>query len=454
MKIHFIGIGGASLSKLALIYKSMGHEVSGSDRTKSETTSELQNLGIDVFFTHKKENVINKDAIIFSDAIDNNNPEIIEAKLKHIPLISRKEALNLISSLYTNIIAVCGSHGKTTTTALISSCFKPINPQTHIGGEINGIGLNEKYYKQVKLANIHKNVFITEACEFKKNLLSINPSHIVLLNVDADHLDCYKDIDEIEHTFLEFAQKLEDVKNSVLFCNIDDKRVQNISKLVKCNVITFGLNSNAEYTAKNIVLHDDGIKFDLYHFNTKIKTISSKLFGRHNIYNLLASCVVCEHFKTTYSKLNNYSNYIKKFSGVKRRFEFYGKLNSNVVIHDYAHHPTEILASIKTVKEHFKNNVIVIFEPHTYTRTRGLWNEFRDTLSQADLTYVLKIYSAREKPIKGITSSNLVKGLKNVIYVKNYEDCIEKLKEIKNSTILILGAGSIENLAISLKNKT
>ncbi len=451
MKIHFIGIGGASLSKLAIIYKSLGYNVSGSDRTQSYTTDELSALGITIFFSHKKENIKNCEMVIYSDAIDSNNEEIIEAAKCGIPLVSRKEALNLIANMYNNVIAICGCHGKTTTTALLSTALNKLCPQTHIGGEINNLALTNKYFKQVIKASKNKRLFITEACEFKKNLLALNPNFIIMLNIDADHLDCYKDINDIKQTFLNFAKKLEGKQESVLFCNFDDKLVKEVANQTKTKIISFGLNDNADYTAKNIVLNDKGITLDLYYKAKKIRTIKSKLYGRHNAYNILASAVVCEYFKKLHPlKLINYSNNIKNFTGVKRRFDILGKSNTNIIIHDYAHHPTEISASIKSCREHFKKPVIVAFEPHTYTRTQGLWKEFIASLSEADKTYLLDIYSARENPIEGITSQKLAQEIQSCEYIESYEKCIEALKNHKDSILLILGAGSIENLAYSL----
>ncbi len=450
MKIHFIGIGGASLSKLALIYKSMGYDVSGSDRTETYTTNELKNLGINVFYEHKKENVFNCEMVVYSDAINENNPEIISAKHLGIPLISRKVALNLIANLYDKTLAVCGCHGKTTTTALLSYALKSLKPQMHIGGEINNIGLTQNYYNDVVKASKSKKVFITEACEFKKNLLELNPNYIVMLNIDADHLDCYKNLDEIKDTFLTFAKKLENNTSNVLFCNADDKNTMEVAKLTNCKKITFGINNSADYTAKNINLSNNGLTFDLYYENKKIKNISCKLYGKHNVINVLAVCSVAEYFKTKHHSLFNYKNKLKEFKGVKRRFEILGEKNGNLVIHDYAHHPTEIIASITAAREHFNKPIVIAFEPHTYTRTQSLWNEFKQSLSLADYGYLLDIYSAREEPIENITSKNLANEINNITYVESYEKCKEMLSKVKNSVILILGAGSIENLAHEL----
>ncbi len=451
MKIHFIGIGGASLSKLALIYKSMGFDVSGSDRTKTYTTEELERLGVILFYAHKKQNVWGAELIVYSDAINKQNPELIEANKLHIPVIDRKTALNNIAKLYKNVIAVCGCHGKTTTSALLVNALKKTYPQSHIGGELTS-GLNENYYNSVVKATQNQNFFVSEACEFKRNLLGLNPNYIIMLNIGADHLDCYKDIDDIENTFLTFAQKLKSNSKNVLFYNADDERVTRVAKNAECRAVSFGINCPATYTATDIKLLPNGISFNFCKKGKKIKTLTCHLFGKHNVLNVLAVASVCDYFKENKIAKVNYSAQIKKFVGVKRRFERLSDFNGNVLIHDYAHHPTEIEASILAAREHFKRPAVVAFEPHTYTRTQALWNEFRTSLSKADKAYLLKIYSAREKRITGITSAKLAEGLKNTEYVKSYDELINKLSAIKNSTILILGAGSIETVAHKLVN--
>lgn len=436
-KVHFIGIGGVSQSKLALMLKNNGYIVSGSDREKSKVTDFLQKNGIKIFIGHKKENVIGADIVVYNGAICDDNAELVQAKKLSLKIIKRSEALAKVASKYKQNIVVCGCHGKTTTVGLISYAFLEKEPQMHLGGDLTG--------KNFEIS-ASRDFFITEGCEFQKSFLALKPNVCVMLNIDADHLDCYKDIDDIESTFLQFSKQIK--KSGCLIFNGDDARCKRIGESFYENKLSFGFGKKCDVRAKKIKFNNGKIRFNLIFKGKFVKKIEAKLFGKHNVYNLLATCALCLHFG-----LEKFDENLKKFDGIKRRMEFVGKLDNANVYHDYAHHPTEIKASIKASKLAFKKGVVVVFEPHTYSRTKSLWENFSVCFEGAKKVFLLPIYSAREKPIKDITSKNLAKGIKNCTYVEKIDDLKNELKKFKNKTILILGAGSIEKVAHKIVDK-
>ena len=445
-RIHIIGIGGISLSAIAKLLLKENY-ISGSDLVKSDLTTELESLGIKVFYDHKFENVNGVDLVVMSAAISEDNPEVQEAKKRKIPILTRAEVLGKISKKYKNVITVSGSHGKTTTTGMIAECFLRANknPTIHIGGKLKSIDGNLKVSGS--------EYFITEACEYVDSFLHFSPNSTVALNIEPDHMDYFKNFNNLKKSFEKYLKNTKKLGFNII--NADDKTLLNINHKKRC--ITYGIeNFNADVQAKNLRRNKFSMySFDIVVFNKKVERIKLNVPGKHEIYNALACVCVCMQYKIG---IQDIKFALENYSGIKRRFENMGSINGAKVIHDYAHHPTEIKAVMDCVR-HGKGRVIVIFQPHTYSRTKELWNEFVDVLSIADIIFVYEIYPARESQIEGITSQNLSTAICKIggcsIAFDNYQKMYETLKAKVNhdDVVLILGAGDIVGFCDYVKNQ-
>ena len=443
--IFFIGIGGISMSGLARILSSQGKMVSGSDLVKSHITKLLKQDGIKVYYRHSASNVKKCDLVVFSGAISNKNPEYDYAIKHNIPIIERSQLLYLISKQYKNVIAISGTHGKTTTTAMISYIFiiSGLKPTVHIGGEFDYIKGN------VLIGN--NNYFITEACEFRDSFLTLKPTTSVITNVEPEHLDYFKTYENEKKSFNTF-------KNRTLGkCFINSK----FKSILKNNidVFSYGLNASSNISARNVTLSIDGkYSFDCFKGKSFIGNFKLNVFGKHNVENALATISVCLDYGIDYKAI--YLG-LKTFNNAHRRFEFIGSYKDCQVIHDYAHHPTEIISSIKTCKEAFNKKVICIFQPHTYSRTKTLLDSFSKCFDGLDALYILKTYSAREDydylGSADHLKENLLKTNPNFL-IKGAYTKKQFLKEIKTSNLsycvlLFLGAGDIEKIPRQLIKK-
>ncbi|MBQ3213394.1 MAG: UDP-N-acetylmuramate--L-alanine ligase [Clostridia bacterium] len=437
-KIFFVGIGGISMSALALLLKSEGKIVSGSDILKSKTTKKLKKQGIKVFAKHRGSNIKNCDLVVFSGAVPNENPEIKLAIQKNIPLIERSQLLYLISKQYKNVIAISGTHGKTTTTAMIAYIFMicGLNPTVHIGGEFEAINGNIKLGK--------KDFFITEACEFRDSFLTLKPTVSVINNIELEHLDYFKNFNNEVKSFNRFANKTKKI------CFVNAK----IGSLIKNKdkTRTYGCSNTNFLYARNIRLGDDGkYSFDCYQDKNYIGNFKLNVYGKHNIENALATISVCLEYGIDYNVI--YLG-LKSFTNVHRRFEIVGLYKNCIMLHDYAHHPTEIFNTIKTCKEVFKKKVMCVFQPHTYSRTKTLIENFSKCFDGLDCLYLLKTYSAREK-FEYLGSADYLKDVlmqskpnflvKGVFTKKQFIKTINK-ENLKDYILLFLGAGDIEKI--------
>lgn len=441
-KFHFIGIGGVSMSALAKILKHRGFYVQGSDENVNAEVKKLVRKKIRVCIGHSKDNVLGVDIVVYSSAVSADNPELIQARKLNLVIIKRSELLGLIAEEYNTVISIAGSHGKTTTTAMISEMFinAGLKPTVHIGGKLKSINSN------VNIGN--KKYFITENCEYKDNFLFIRPDISVILNIDSDHLDYFKNLDGVRKSFYKFANETKEGGLNLIFDG--DVNLKEIKSLE--NSIEFGFNSSSDFYARNILEYKKGYySFDVLLKGCEIGNIRLNIMGKHNIINALA-CVfvgfVCGiDFDVIKSSLENYS-------GVERRCDKVGSVGGADVYHDYAHHPAQIKKMIELAKSLVNNNsrVITVFEPHTFSRTKYLLNEFAESFSGSDYVLLLPVYSAREVESDGLTSLDLMKEvkkyIKNVSYIKTYRRLIEEIKLTakKGDIVLILGAGSIENM--------
>jgi UDP-N-acetylmuramate--alanine ligase len=437
-KIHFIGIGGISMSGLAEILLLRGYKVSGSDMKASSLTEKLSKLGGEIYIGHNKQNLKNVDIVIYTAAIPNTNPEIIAAKELNIPMYTRAEFLGAIMKGHKYNVAISGTHGKTTTTSMIShiTLSENLDPTILVGGELDVINGNVRTGKS--------EYFITEACEYKASFLSFYPYIGVILNIDADHLDFYKDIDEIQATFKKFINLIP--KDGYLVANADDKRAAEIAKTASCNVVTFGIDSG-DVTAKNIKFDNRGCAFfDVFKAGAFILSVKLNVPGKHNILNALAA--ISSSFILNISN-NSIIAGLQNFGGTHRRFEYKGTKNGVVVIDDYAHHPTEIKATLAAIKNYPHKKVFCVFQPHTYSRTISLFDEFTNAFQGVDNLILADIYAAREKDT-GIVSSEMLSDSisKTGISCKNIHDfndvvaCLDK--ELNEGDLLLtVGAGNV-----------
>lgn len=436
-KVHFIGIGGISMSGLAEILLNNGYKVSGSDRDASELTENLKEKGVEIYIGHSSANINDVNLVVYTAAIPQDNPELLRAKELNIPLMDRAEFLGHVMNGHKYNIAIAGTHGKTTTTSMVSHiCLSAnLDPTILVGGNLDAINGN------VRVGN--SDYFITEACEYKASFLKFFPFVGIILNIEADHLDFYKDIEDIQNTFIKFANIIP--KEGYLVTNADDNRCLEVSSQANCNVITFGIN-NGDVRAKNIIFNNGCPTLDVYHKDSFLFTLTLNVPGDHNILNALAgiSTAIALNIDLASTK-----DGLCSFHGTHRRFEIKGKTNGVTVIDDYAHHPTEIKAALSAAKRFPHNRIFCVFQPHTYTRTITLFDEFSDSFFQADTLLLADIYAAREKD-SGIISSDILGNSirEKGINCKNFHSFTEITsflkKELKDGDLLLtVGAGDI-----------
>jgi UDP-N-acetylmuramate--alanine ligase len=434
-KIHFVGIGGTGMSGIAEVLHNMGFIISGSDISRKETTIRLENLGIKIYYEHNEKNVLDKDLVVYSSAISFDNPELLKAQELNIPIVPRAEMLSEIMRVKFSI-AVSGAHGKTTTTSMIGYAIKELDPTIVVGGILKGVESTAKLGKS--------DFIVVEADESDKSFLKLFPSIAVITNIDREHLDTYKNLIDIKRAFLDFA-------NSVPFygaviINVDEKNNLDILPFIEKRIISYGINENAFVNAKNIEFKELGSSYDLYINNKFISKVHLRVPGIHNVKNSLSAIAVAYELDLN---LKNAIESLSEFTGVRRRFEIKGYFGKALIIDDYGHHPTEIENVIKTARVYFNKKLIVVFQPHRYTRTKFLYNEFASVLSKADEVILLPIYSAGEKPILGISSELIYNKLlnynTNAKLLSSKEEAFEYLKNYKNSDVVIitLGAGDV-----------
>lgn len=443
-RIHLVGIGGIGMSGIARILIASGFQVSGSDIAKSTETKNLQDLGATINIGHDAKNVASADVVVFSSAVAQDNPEIIQAKIDNIPIVPRAMMLAELMRLRCGI-AVSGAHGKTTTTSLIGTLMHKmgLDPTVVIGGIVNHFGTN---------AVMGSSQFmVTEADESDGTFLYLAPTISVVTNIDAEHLDFYEGgIEQIKENFVLFLNSLPFYGLAVV-C-IDDPNIKSILPQVNRRITTYGLSPKAKYHASNIVHRGFGASFDLYKDQEFISNIKTNLVGEHNVLNTLAAIAVLEEIgiscHTMLSVLND-------FAGIKRRFTQVRPEAGFLVIDDYAHHPTEIKAVLKAAKSTFVGKKIhVLFQPHRYSRTKDFMDEFACAFKDCDSLVITDIYGASEKPILGITSEVLITRLKELsnidaIHAQDISDGAQKLASVGSTddAFLVLGAGSITNAA-------
>lgn len=438
--VHFIGIGGISMSGLAEIMLNLGYNISGSDIKESEIALKLKRKGIKVYIDHSEKNIDSPDLVVYTAAVKENNPELMEARRRGIRTIERATLLGGIMRKYPFSIAISGTHGKTTTTSMISMIMLQagLDPTIHIGGELDAIGGNTRIGSN--------KYFITEACEYVESFLKFKPYLAVVLNIEADHLDYFKDINHIKQAFAKFVALVPE--NGCLVACSDDKNVEEIIETAKCRKITFGIkNKRAMWTADNIVFDYSGFaSFDVLNCGKKVSEIKLSVPGIHNVGNSLAAIAACVDLGCD---MKDIELGLRRFTGTHRRFEVKGLADGIKVVDDYAHHPSEIIATLKAARNGLYRKVWCVFQPHTYTRTKLLLKEFSEAFSEADKVIVSDIYSAREIDTGEIHSSTLADRIKekgkDAVYIPDFGEIVEYLREnaARGDLILTMGAGDV-----------
>lgn len=444
-KIHFIGIGGAGMYPMAKILKEKGYTISGSDANESENTDKLKELGINIYIGQDVENIQDDiDLVVYSAAIKEDNPELMQARKSNIKTIDRAEMLGMLISLYKEKVTVSGTHGKTTTTGMITQILVASgkDPTAVIGGRlplIDGNGINGS-----------SDIVVCEACEYVDSFLKLDPSIAVVLNIDIDHLDYFKNLENIKKSFHNFMNKSE----KVIIVNGDDENIIDALKGIENKeIISFGFGHGNDYYADNIINDKMYQRFDLICKGKKIADIELNVPGKHNIYNALAAIVASICLGVD---INDVKKSIKEFKGVHRRFEYVGKINGMTIIDDFAHTPTEIEATITTALKLGYDRVVTIFQPHTFSRTIALFDDFIKILSLPDKVIIAPIYASREIDKGEISSKKLADRIDGAIYLENFKDIVDFVLENSrpNDLILTIGAGDVYKCGKMIMNKS
>lgn len=448
---YFIGIGGISMSGFAELLHDNGFTVRGSDATRSKITDHLSSLGIQVVYGQQYENITSDiDFVVYTAAIHPDNPEFKAAKDLGLPMMERAEMVGQVMKNYKNAIGISGTHGKTTTTSMLSHIFlhADLDPTISVGGILEAIHGN------IRIG--HSENFITEACEYTNSFLKFHPTAGVILNVDADHLDFFHDLDDIRASFRRFAELIP--ADGVLVVNTDIDKLDTIIHDLPCRIITFGLDNGADYQAVDLHFDEQGCgSFELVRGgeNTGIR-IQLAVIGKHNIANALSAVALAEYYQIP---LEQIQSGLLAFHGTERRFEEKGSFQGVTVIDDYAHHPTEIRATLTAASKYPHNHLWCVFQPHTYSRTKALLHEFAEALSLAEHVILTDIYAAREADPGDISSRTLQKEMKQlgkeVSYLSDFEE-IQKylLKNCVDGDLLItMGAGNVVEIGENLIKK-
>ncbi|MEK6759849.1 MAG: UDP-N-acetylmuramate--L-alanine ligase [Deltaproteobacteria bacterium] len=437
-QIHFIGIGGSGMNGIAEVLVNMGYMVTGSDLAETDTTRRLRSLGATIFIGHREENVVGSHCVVYSSAVKKDNPEVTEAVSRQIPIIPRAEMLAELMRLKYGI-AIAGTHGKTTTTSMISMILNNANmdPTIVTGGKLNSIGANAKLGGG--------DFLVAEADESDRSFLKLSPTIAIVTNIDREHMDTYKDMEDVKSAYLNFMNKVPFYGCAVI-C-LDHPVIQSLVPGITRRFISYGLTAQADVHARNI--RHDGMKttFEVWHGRERLGEIALGLPGEHNVYNALAAATVARELEIDFSHIKAG---LEGFTGVERRFHVRGEAGGITVVDDYGHHPEEIKAVLKAAKKGWSNRVVVVFQPHRYSRTKDLYKDFLSAFNDAEKLVLADIYAAGEERIEGISGEALYKGIKayghkDVAYVPETANIPEYLKGVTlaGDIVITLGAGDI-----------
>ena len=440
---HLIGIGGVSMSSLAEVLLDMGLVISGSDSMESQNVRNLRELGIHIAIGHSAENITDDiEFVVRTAAVHDDNPEIVAAREKDIPVFERTQAWGTISRDYDNAICISGTHGKTTTTSMCTHICMAAekDPTVMIGGTLPLLNAGHRIG--------HGNTILMEACEYYNSFLSFYPTVAVVLNIEADHLDFFKDLEEVKRSFRIFASKVPEDGGTIV-ANADDANTMDALKGIHRKMITFGMNSNADVYARNIRYSGTSTTFDVIYKGRKFTDVTLHVPGVHNVKNALAATAACICVGI---RPNAVKYGLAGFNGAGRRFEFKGKFNGADVYDDYAHHPGELKALLNTLDSLDYKRTIVVFQPHTYSRTAALFEDFVEQLKRPDVLLLAEIYAARESNTIGISSSALAERIPNASFYPDFDTLENALRAIARpgDIILTVGAGDVYKIGEDL----
>ena len=436
--IHFVGIGGIGMSGIAEVLLNLGYHISGSDLKETEVTRRLRTLGCEISYGHRGENLREADVVVISSAVRKNNPEVEAAEQRLIPVIPRAEMLAELMRMKIGI-AIAGTHGKTTTTSLISTVLAAggLDPTVVIGGRLNSIGSNARLGQGEFL--------VAEADESDGSFLKLMPTIAVVTNIDPEHLDFYKGIEEIKETFLHFLEKIPFFGLAVL-C-LDHPNIQSLLPKLKKRFTTYGLTTQADFQAREIAFEGLSTSFDVFHHRQEIGRLSLRMPGVHNVYNALATLATAFELNIPFRVVQET---LRDFSGIQRRFQIKGEKKGILIVDDYGHHPVEIMATLKAARTGWAKRIIAVFQPHRYTRTQTLFKDFLTAFYDADVLILTDIYPAGEDRIEGVESRALFEGLreyghKDVTYFAEKGEIVDHLLRILSpgDLVITLGAGDI-----------
>ncbi len=446
--IYMIGIGGISMSGIAAILVKWGYKVSGSDSSDGIMVQKLRQSGIKVNIGQIEENITDDiDLVVYTAAIKKDNPELVKSRKLNIKTIERGNFLGEITKLFKDVIGIAGTHGKTTTSSMVSSAFMSANldPSIQIGANLNVINGNYRVGDS--------DYFIIEACEYCESYLNFQQRSAIVTNIDNDHLDYFKNIDNIEKSFQKYVSKLKE--DGLLVVNMDDERCYNLRNYTKANVLTVSLNNDeADYIASNIVFDENGYaEYDLINHGNKLSTIKLNVAGIHNVLNSLECIALCLWYGLD---IESIKKGLLNFKGASRRLEYKGKFKGASVYDDYAHHPTEVKATSKAILNKKFNESWVVFEAHTYSRVKEHIDDFVESLKDFDHIIVIDIYAAREVNTYNVKEQDIIDKLlkigKDARYIKDYDDIKKFLSDNvkENDLILTLGAGNVTKISNKL----
>lgn len=433
--IHMIGIGGSGMCPIAELLLSRGYKITGSDKSENANVNYLRSLGVTVYNDHSALNIQGADLVAYSAAVPNNNPEMVAADENNIPKMERSMLLGAITRCYDNVIGVSGTHGKTTVSSMITQILllSKQNPNAVIGGKL-------------PIANSScvvgdSQTLVCESCEFVDSFLQFSPDITVLLNIDDDHMDYFKTMENLKNSFKKFVSM-----GKVCYANGDDNNVNDVISDIDSSVITYGFNENNDYYPQNITPGKYGYCFDVVKNGEVVGSLEMHAPGKHNIYNGLVSFAVCYEMGVN---SNDIASALSQFTGAGRRFEFIGESKGITVVDDYAHHPTEMMATLQAAKTLDYKKVIVVFQPYTYSRVALLKDGMIAALSLADRVFMTPIVAAREENVYGVKSENVTDALPDAQVIADYNELSDKMIESANDgdLIITMGAGDIYKVA-------
>ena len=438
--VFFVGIGGIGMSGIAELLMNLEFNVSGSDMSVNENVKRLRSLGIEISIGHDPNNVTNKiDVLVYSSAVPPENPEIIRAKQKGIPIIRRAEMLGELISVKETSIAVGGTHGKTTTSSMAGTVLSnaKMDPTLVVGGLVHNLDSNSKLGSG--------DIIVVEADEFDRSFLALKPTIAIITNIELEHMDCYKDLDDLQDAFIKFCRSVP-FYGAIIAC-VDSPAVQEIITKIERPMITYGRSRDAAYRAKNLRFHENKSTYSVFRAEECLGDIELNVPGEHNILNSLAAVVLGLEMGLSF---NIIAKGMKSYLGVRRRFDIKGVFNDILIVDDYAHHPTEVEATLGSARSGWDRRIIAVFQPHLFTRTKEFFKEFAHALFTADIVIITDIYPAREQPVAGVTSKLIydelaIKLKKRCYLLPDLDGLIDTLDDIVQSgdMILTMGAGDI-----------